>query len=194
MGISTPAQVLMVQEFIDSIVLDNRLLRDLRGLQRMRRHFAGEMTLIVNEACLPGCVYRTQHFYEMGYADIVPQSLCQQTLAEMPWLRLTGAWILPRHLHYDGLYDSLKLAGRVTLREPARYFQVLEAYTRRQEILPRDLGGGPASLIEPLEISDEMFEKTLHCDKNCLVCTACRDYYEPAVLTIHQGNLYAEAG
>jgi collagenase-like PrtC family protease len=186
MGVSTPAQVLMIREFVDSIVLDNRLLRDLHGLRRMRRSFSGEITLIVNEACLPGCVFRTQHFYEMGYSETAPQSLCLQTLEEMPWLRMTGAWVLPRHLHYyDGLYNSLKLAGRVTLRDPQRYFQVLDAYIQRKNILPRDIGGGPASLIEPVDISDELFEKTLRCDKNCLVCSACSDFYEQALLAIH---------
>jgi hypothetical protein len=182
MGISTPAQALVVQEFVDSIVLDSRLLRDLSGLKRMRRAYAGEICLIVNEACLPGCVYRTQHFYEMGYSEHAPQSLCQQTLEEMPWLRLTGAWVLPQHLHYyDGLYDSLKLAGRVTLRDPARYLQVLEAYLERKNALPHEIGGGPASPLAPLQISDEFFKHVLDCDKNCLICSACHAYYESAL-------------
>ncbi len=182
MGIYTPAQVLMVQEFVDSIVLDNRLLRDLRGMHRMRHTYAGEICLIVNEACLPGCVHRTQHFYEMGYSDTAPLSLCQQTLDEMPWLRLTGAWILPQHLHYyDGLYDTLKLAGRVTLRDPARYFQVLDEYIERKNALPNKIGGGPASPLDPIHISDAFFEKILHCDKNCLLCATCRNYYQAAL-------------
>jgi hypothetical protein len=189
MGIATPAQALVVQEFVDSIVPDNRLLRDLRGLRQLRRHFAGEISLIVNEACLPGCVYRTQHFYEMAYAETPPPSLCLRTLEDMPWLRLTGGWVLPRHLHYyDGLYDTLKLAGRVTLRDPARYFQVLSAYVNRTALLPRDIGGGPASVLEPMDISDELFEQTLHCDKNCLACPACRDYYEQAVAALGESR------
>jgi collagenase-like PrtC family protease len=196
MGISTPAQVLMVQEFVDSIVLDNRLLRDLRGLRRMRSDFSGEICLIVNEACLPGCVYRTQHFYEMGYSETEPESLCQQMLDEMPWMRLTGAWVLPQHLHYyDGLYNSLKLAGRVTLRDPARYFQVLGAYVRRESILPRDIGGGPASLTEAIDMPDVLFEKILRCDKNCVVCGVCHAYYKQALVSHSQGiNFHVEAG
>ena len=182
MGISTPAQVLIVRDYVDAIAADTRLIRDLRGLQRLRRAFSGELRLIVNEACLPGCPFRTQHFYEMGLGDFYPQSLCQQTLDERPWLRLTGAWILPRHLaHYEGLYDSLKLAGRVTLRDRARYLQVLNAYIQREEILPRDIGGGPASVLEPIDMPDELFQFILHCDKNCHVCTVCRDYYEQAI-------------
>jgi len=182
MGIATPAQALIVRDYVDAITADGRLIRDLRGLQRLRGAFPGEIRLIVNEACLPGCPFRTQHFYEMGYGEFYPQSLCQQTLNEHPWLRLTGAWILPRHLvYYEGLYDSLKLAGRVTLRDCARYLKVLSAYVHREEILPRDIGGGPASVLEAIDMSDELFEFILHCDKNCHTCSTCRDYYQQAI-------------
>jgi len=185
MGISTPAQVLMIQGCVDSIVLDNRLLRDLFGLQRIRRTYSGDICLIVNEACLPGCPYRTQHFYEMGYGRDFPQSLCQEILNEHPWLRLTGAWILPQHLvYYEGLYDSLKLAGRVTLRDQARYYQVLDAYIHRKKLLPRDIGGGPASILDHIDMPDKLFEKILHCEKNCFTCTVCRDYYERAAFKL----------
>lgn len=191
MGVSRPAQVLMVQDCVDAITVDNSLVRDLRGLRRLRDVFAGELRLIVNEACIPGCLYRTQHFYEMGYGNSYPQSLCQQALNERPWLRLTGAWILPRHLvYYEGLYDSLKLAGRVTLRDRVRYLAVLSAYVYREEILPRDIGGGPASVLEAIDMPDDLFEYILNCDKNCCTCSICRDYYEQAVtrLTIQKGG------
>jgi hypothetical protein len=178
MGIDRPWQMLVVQEWVDAITPDNTLVRDLAGLRRLRAAFSGELRLIVNEACIPGCPYRTQHFYEMGYGDSYPQSLCQRMLEEHPWLRLTGAWILPRHLaHYEGLYDSLKLAGRVTLRDRDIYLTVLHAYVHREDILPKDIGGGPASVLEAIDISDELFETTLHCGKDCHTCSICRDYY-----------------
>lgn len=182
MGVARPAQALMVQDCVDAITADNSLVRDLDGLRRLREAFAGEIRLIVNEACIPGCPYRTQHFYEMGYGDFLPQSLCEHMLAERPWLRLTGAWILPRHLvHYEGLYDSLKLAGRVTLRDRARYLAVLGVYVNREHILPKDIGGGPASVLEAIDVPDEWFQLVLHCDKSCHACSICRDYYEQAV-------------
>jgi hypothetical protein len=177
MGIATPAQVLMVRDDVDAITADSRVLRDLPGLQRLRDAFAGEIRLIVNEACLPGCPYRAQHFYEMGYGNFYPQSLCQQMLSEQPWLRLTGAWILPQHLfHYAGLYDTLKLAGRVTLRERARYIRVLHAYIHREKLLPREIGGGPASVLTDMDLPDELFATILRCEKNCHACPVCRDY------------------
>jgi hypothetical protein len=189
MDIATPLQALMAQDCVDAIAPSNRLVRDLRGLKRLRLAFPGEIRLLVNEACLPGCPYRTQHFYEMGYGQFLPKSLCQQMLDERPWLRLTGAWILPQHLvHYEGLYDSLKLAGRVTLRERIKYLTVLEAYVQRRPLLPGDIGGGPASVLEVIGISDEWFEHVLYCAKNCHTCLICQDYYKKSKLLNTEEN------
>lgn len=199
MGISRPAQALVVRDYVDALTPDNSLVRDLKGLGRLRQAFAGEIRLLVNEACIPGCLHRVQHFYEMGYGASYPQSLCQQMLEEHPWLRLTGAWILPRHLtYYEGLYDTLKLAGRVTLRDRDKYFAVLNAYVHRKDMLPKDIGGGPASILEPVDISDALFEMILHCDKNCHACRACQNYYEQAIeangLQIHKEVLDGKEG
>lgn len=180
-GISAPAQALVASGYVDALGPDTRLVRDLPGLARLRAAFPGEIRLLVNEACLPGCLFRTQHFYEMAYGSAFPRSLCQEVLEERPWLRLTGAWILPRHLRfYDGLYDSLKLAGRVTLRDPQHYLTVLAAYVQRQPILPRDIGGGPASPLDPIDVSDEWFEFVLKCDKRCDACLVCRQEWHRA--------------
>jgi collagenase-like PrtC family protease len=182
MGIISPLQALVVRDWVDAVGPDTRLTRDLEGLRRLRAAFSGEIRLLVNEACIPGCLFRTQHFYEMGYGETLPLSLCQQMLEDRPWLRLTGAWILPRHLgYYEGLYDSLKLAGRVTLRDPERYLSVLDAYVHRTAILPRDIGGGPASPLDTLDVTDDWFEYVLHCDKRCDTCLVCRKQYEQAL-------------
>jgi hypothetical protein len=179
MAIASPLQALVAGEYVDAIGPDTRLVRDLAGLARLRRAYKGEIRLLVNEACLPGCLFRVQHFYEMGYGDVFPRSLCEQVLEKHPWLRLTGAWILPRHLAlYEGLYDTLKLAGRVTLQDRSRYLAVLGAYVNREPIMPTDLGGGPASPLHGFDVSDEWFEFVLHCDKRCDTCSVCRDYYE----------------
>ena len=97
-------------------------------------------------------------------------------------MRLTSGWILPQHLHlYAGTYDECKLAGRVTLRDPERFRSVLSAYMNRHPMLPRDIGGGPASVLEPIDIEESFFVKTLTCGHNCHTCTLCRDYYAAAV-------------
>lgn len=179
LSIATPMQALVAAPWVDAISPDTRLVRHLADLRRLRASYAGELRLLVNEACLPGCPFRTQHFYEMAYGDRFPRSLCEPILQAAPWLRLTGAWVLPRHLHhYDGLYDTLKLAGRVTLQDPRRYLSVLDAYVHRRDILPRDIGGGPASPLNGLKVDDEWFEFVIHCDKRCDRCGVCREYYD----------------
>jgi collagenase-like PrtC family protease len=182
MGIRTALQALVVRDWVDVIAPDTSLVRDLRALGRLRSAFSGEVRLLVNEACIAGCPYRTQHFYEMGHGTGYPKSLCDEMLLERPWLRLTGSWILPRHLdHYGGLYDTLKLAGRVTLRDPDRYLSVLGSYVNHESILPKDIGGGPASPLEPLDVTDEWFEQVLSCDKRCDICEVCQKEYERAL-------------
>jgi hypothetical protein len=178
MGISTPSQVAYLDSAVDSLTPDTRLSHDLPGLEKLKSTFGGRIRLLVNESCLPGCPLRTQHFYEMAYSKTFPHSLCQSLLEQSPWLRLTGGWILPQHLHYyDGVCDSWKLAGRVTLKDPLKYRQVLAAFMGRTPLRPADIGGGPASVLAPVEIPDRFFENILHCDKDCGRCSVCRDFY-----------------
>ena len=177
MDIATPHQVLALGEVFDVIVPSNRIMRQRASLAALRRAFPGRIRLMVNEACIPGCPLRVQHFHEMCQGLPHPRSLCEPMLRDNPWLRLTGAWVLPQHLHfYDGLYDELKLAGRITLREPARYRQVLGAYIHRRSLRPNEIGGGPASVLNPMDISEEFYAKTLECGLQCHECSLCRDY------------------
>lgn len=184
MDISSTNQLLMVENAFDVIVPGSRIMRDLRSLQDLRKAFHGKIRLIVNEACLPGCPYRVQHFFEMARNTIAfPDSLCAHLLEQKPWMRLTGAWVLPQHLHcYDGLCDELKLAGRVTLNDPAKYRRVLAAYLNRQPLLPSEIGGGPASVLEPIEIDEVFYARTLRCDHQCDRCTLCSAYYEESCM------------
>ncbi len=179
MDIVQPNQVLMLQGVCDTLVPSSRIMRDLPALKAVREAFFGKIRVIVNEACLPNCPFRVQHFYEMGSNNIGhPHSLCSKLLQEFPWLRLTGAWVLPQHLHlYDGVYDELKLAGRVTLRDPAKYRKAFEAYIHSTPLFPNEIGGGPASVLDPIDISEEFFAQTLHCGRQCHKCTVCQEYW-----------------
>lgn len=162
LDISTPIQVAMLGDIFDVLVPSSRILRDLASLGAVRRTFPGAIRLIVNEGCLPGCIFRVQHFYEMGSGTDYPRSLCEEFLDRHPELRLLGAWILPQHLpFYQGLFDELKLAGRVTLQEPESYRKVLEHYIRGFSLMPHQIGGGPATVQEPMDVSEEMFRDLL---------------------------------
>jgi hypothetical protein len=182
MDIARQHQAALLNGVCDTLVPASRIMRDYSGLKAIRQAFHGKIRLMVNESCLPDCLCRTQHFTEMASVEKEPQSLCRELLERNPWMRLTGAWVLPQHLHFfAGVVDEMKLAGRVTLQNPEKYLQVLEAYISRIDLTPDRIGGGPASVLSPLSISGEFYGKTLHCGKQCHSCTECRAYYQNSV-------------
>jgi collagenase-like PrtC family protease len=179
MDIFSPNQLTMINGIFDVLVPSSRIVRNLPALFSLKKSFKGSIKIIVNEGCLPNCVFRTQHFYEMGAKLEYPKSLCNEILEKKPWLRLTGSWILPQHLHfYHGIYDKLKLAGRVTLQNPYYYREVFEAYIFRKKRFPNKIGGGPASVKIPMPIEDEFFKQILYCNKECNRCTICQEKYD----------------
>lgn len=182
MDITKPYQANMLNGICDTLVPSSRIMRDLPALQCLSNAFSGRIRLIVNEACLPGCPYRIQHFHEMGNDFFYPQSLCSELLKRMPWLRITGGWVLPQHVHlFAGIFDELKIAGRVTLREPEKYMKVLDAYISQNPLTPDKIGGGPASVLDPIFISEKYYSDTLACNRNCHQCVLCQQYYEAAL-------------
>ena len=179
MRINSPEQIPYLERVVDSISIDTTIIRDLKKIGAIRDCYSGSIKLIVNEGCLPGCPFRIQHFYEMNSDLPHPASLCEKLLEELPWLRLKSAWILPQHLHfYDGLYDIIKLAGRVTLKEPNKYMKVFQAYLEQTPLSPHEIGSGPGGLDKKIPISDEFFYQTITCDKNCSQCDICKCYYD----------------
>lgn len=179
MDIHAPNQIQMLGGVFDRIVPSGKILRHRAALLNLKKGFSGKIRLLVNEACIPGCIFRVQHFFEMSSSAIGhPDSLCQDMLSKDPWLRLTGVWVLPQFLDlYDELCDEYKLAGRVTLKDPENYMQVLGSYINRDVLNPFEIGGGPASPPEWMHISREFFEFTLTCDQQCTSCSYCRDYW-----------------
>jgi hypothetical protein len=181
MDVAEPYQLQTIEGICDTVVAPTRIMRNRPALRRLRAAWRGRIHLLVNEACLPACPYRTQHFHEMGNGFAEPKSLCQELLAAKPWLRMTSVWVLPQHLHlFDGLFDGLKLAGRATLQDPARYAAVLRAYIRRAPMTPDQIGGGPASVLKPIDISEEFYVETLECGRECHLCSKCREVYTHA--------------
>lgn len=179
MRINSPEQIAYLQVCTDSISLDTAILRDIGRIKAIREAYPGVIKLIVNEGCLPGCPFRVQHFFEMNSDLPHPESLCEKLLKAQPWLRLKSGWILPQHLHfYDGLYDMVKLAGRVTLQDPEKYMTVFRAYLERTHLPANEIGCGPAGLLKDIPITEEFFYTTLTCNKNCMACDICKAYYE----------------
>jgi hypothetical protein len=179
MEIYNEQQLAMMGEVFDTLVPSNRVLRDISTLKILKKKFKGKIRIMVNESCLLSCIYRTQHFYEMSNPEITyPHSLCNNLLKKQAWFRLTGAWVLPQHLYlFKGLFDEIKLAGRVTLQDPEKYSKVLESYFYEKPLKPYEIGGGPASVGIPVDIDTEFYKYTLSCKKNCTTCSICADYW-----------------
>lgn len=187
MDITQPNQALMLRGVCDVLVPGAGVMRHLAALHTLKRAFDGRVRLLVNEACLCGCPYRLQHFHEMCSGIPAPESLCNHLLDREPWMRLTGAWVTPQLLHlYDGVYDELKLAGRATLEDPAKYLKVFSSYVERKPLLPRDIGGGPASVLEPIDMPEELYAYTLQCGHNCHACRRCEVHYRREINALEQ--------
>jgi collagenase-like PrtC family protease len=173
--VTEPGQVKALGNVFNVLVPSTRMTRRPDRLALIRSAFRGRIRLLVNEACLDSCLDRKQHFYEMAHSEVVPESLCSDQLRREPWLRLTGAWILPQHVdQIDPLVDEFKLAGRITLRKPEHYKYVLRAYLSRSALWPDEIGGGPASVLSHVSVPLAYFQWMLHCDHACGNCFICQ--------------------
>jgi hypothetical protein len=192
MDVFTAQQAMLLNGIFDILVPASRILRNLQALQKIRLAFHGKIRLLVNESCIPGCLCRNQHFYEMANGEInFPRSLCDEIIASDPWLTLTGSWVLPQHLHlFEGIFDEIKLSGRVSLQNPEKYLNVVDSYINSKPLTPDNIGGGPASVPVPIEISEEFYRKTLNCENNCHTCALCRDYFEIEKKRINDKQLF----
>ncbi|MBI4615145.1 MAG: hypothetical protein HY720_16140 [Planctomycetes bacterium] len=185
MEIAEPAQVESIRGWADVLVPASWIVRDHRRLSALRRVFAGRIKILVNEGCLVRCPWREAHFKAMNLG-IAARPLCAECVEEEPWRRLTGAWILPQHLDLlQGLFDVVKVSGRGTLLDPARWMGVVEAYFRGEGWDVHEIGMSTAGPREPIPITREFYESTLHCRKNCDSCTVCRDYYARSAPSRH---------
>lgn len=152
----------------------HRVLGERDTLRDLQAAFGGKLRLLLNEGCLPGCEFRRQHFEEMSDGRPWPRSLCAPTLLVEPWRRLTGAWILPQHLHLlDGCHHEYKLAGRITLSDPHLYQMVCDAYLNRIALWPHQIGAGPASVLRPVILREEFYHYLLGCGGQCGSCRLC---------------------
>jgi len=173
--VAEASQARLLRDVFDVLVPSTRMLRCPERLAALRTSFGQKLRLLVNEGCLAPCLDRKQHFFEMGTGCGVPKSLCELRLTRDPWLRLTGTWILPQHLHLlDPVADQYKLAGRVTLRDPEHYRKVLRAYVQRRALWPHEIGGGPASVLSRLSIPRTHAQAAMACDHVCADCRFCR--------------------
>jgi hypothetical protein len=179
MEIAAPVDLAPVIGFADVVTPASWVVRDYATLATLRSAFDGRIKLLVNEGCLVRCPWRRAHFTQMNSSMAEPPTLCGDALEKQPWLRLTGAWILPQHLHLlDGLFDIVKIAGRGTIHTADDWLDIAHAYLDRTPLTPDRIGVGPSGPDRGWTIETGFYEATQHCDKRCETCTVCSQEYD----------------
>ena len=182
-----------VAGLFDSFHVQRERNRDLAALRELLA-WAGargkRLHLLVNSGCLPDCpgqVFHDNmvaHEAEIDETDNIPgwtPHVCWHFFRDRRnWPALLGAtWVRPEDLHhYEGLFETVKLATRMHARPRA----VIDAYVRRR------WRGNLLDLMEPAfspalaphildneAFPDDFFQRTATCDRRCDRCDYCRD-------------------
>ena len=168
----------------------NRDLARLAELKAWAESAGKRLYVLANSGCLAFCAGQVchdnmvAHEQEIDETDNIPDwtpHVCWNYFrqrANWPAV-LAGAWVRPEDLHhYDGLFETVKLATRMH----ARPRMVIDAYARRR------FRGNLLDLFEPSfsplfapyvldneRFPAEWFGRTTSCDGRCQCCDYCRD-------------------
>ena len=72
MFIRNPHQALEVKDIADTIILDRNVNRDLPLIREIKEVSGKHIRLLVNEACVPECINRVQHFNRISHQTGAP--------------------------------------------------------------------------------------------------------------------------
>jgi len=155
--------------------------------------------MLANSGCLRFCSGQTFHDNLVAHEDEVDETVnipgwtphvCWAYLREPDnWpVILQSTWIRPEDLHhYDGLFDTVKLATRMSSRPRL----IIQSYANRRfrgNLLDLfEPGFSPAlapSLIDNDKFPLDWFGRTSTCDRKCHRCTYCRDVLEQVITRI----------
>lgn len=195
MFIRNPHQAIEVRHMADAIILDRNVNRDLALIREIKAAFGKHIRLLVNEACVPECMNRVQHFNRISHQAEEPQPFhlpCVQRYHNDPAVLFKSPIIRPEDLHhYEGLADSIKVATRASSTEKVEL--ILKAYTtgrfdgnlfdivesggldsylvQCREMHKADTIGEPC--LDNTAVPKDFFETVTHCDRFCQKCNYC---------------------
>ncbi len=166
----------------------NRDLEHLRELKAWADDAHKRLIILINSGCMIHC--SGQSFHDNMVAHEAEIDECRNVTdwnAHTCWRFLQdpanrvsvlqNTWVRPEDLHhYEGLFDTVKLATRMH----ARPRTVIDAYVNRRfrgNLLDlMEPGFGPAfapSVIDNTRFPDDWFERTSTCDRRCHACDYC---------------------
>ncbi len=196
MEIGDPQGMDYIAELFDSFYLKreyNRSSEKLKAARGWCDQNGKKLYGLANSGCLNFCSVHNFHDNLVAHeAEIAGrdnayqfEGQCREYLREKHdrWLEITN-FIRPEDVHlYEGLFDGMKLATRVS-----RHFaRIIDSYVRGSYYgnLPELLEPNHADLFYPRVIENQKLdpyftERTLHCNKNCNACGYCRKVQQQA--------------
>ena len=207
MKIGTVKGMEYLADLFDSFHVQRDYNRDLARLKELKEwaDAAGKkLILLANSGCFAHCSGQTFHDNLVAHEaeicevnnlrDFTPY-VCWRALKKREnWhMLLENTWIRPEDIHhYEGLFDTVKLATRMH----ALPGLVIGAYARGYHVGNLlDLfepGFGPALapyIIDNTAFPKDWFERTTNCNKQCHTCAYCRSVLERVLLNTEKGDV-----
>ena len=202
MRIGTVKGMQYLADVFDSYHVQREHNRDpayLRELKTWADDAGKRLIMLVNSGCMIHC--SGQSFHDNMVAHEAEIDECRNVTdwnAHTCWRFLQdpanrvsvlqNTWVRPEDLHhYEGLFDTVKLATRMHARPRA----VIDAYVNRRfrgNLLDlMEPGFGPAfapAVIDNTRFPDDWFERTSTCDRRCHACDYCAQVLERVLVEV----------
>lgn len=200
MKIGTVKGMEYVSDLFDSFHVQREYNRDFKHLGQLKKwadDHGKKLVLLANSGCFAHCSGQIFHDNLVAHEaeicevnnvrDFTPY-VCWRALKDREnWpILLQNTWIRPEDIHhYDGLFDTVKLATR-THSLPG---MVIDAYVRRQfygntlDLFEPGFGRALAPyIIDNSAFPKDWFTRVSACDKLCHSCGYCKDVLQQVLL------------
>lgn len=193
MKIGTVKGMEYLSDLFDSFHVQRDYNRDMRHLQHLKQWADAnnkKLVLLANSGCFVNCSGQIFHDNNVSHEseisevknldDFNPYVCWRQLLDEKNWVKLLqNTWIRPEDIHhYEGLFDTVKLATRIHERPGL----VIDAYAKRRfagntlDLFEPTFSGALAPfIIDNTAFPKNWFKKTTECDKMCHKCNYCEE-------------------
>jgi collagenase-like PrtC family protease len=200
MRIGTIQGMEQLAELFDSFYVQREYNRDPQRLAALKA-WADEndkgLLMLANSGCFAHCSSQSFHDNMVAHdaqidrqrnlKGFVPMACWRLLKDRRNWpMILQGSWVRPEDLHhYEGLFETVKLATRMHQRPRL----VLDAYVRgsyRGNLLDLfEPGFGPALapfVIDAARLPEDWFARTRSCGRSCVDCSYCAEILESALV------------
>ena len=202
MEIGTSEGIDYLAEYFDSFYLKREYNRDFAAIKKMREFcdaHGKQLFGLANSGCLNFCSARTFHDNLVSHENEIVsednaydfEGLCYTYLKNPEkrenWLSITN-FIRPEDVAlYEGLFDGLKLATRVSTNAS----RIIRAYTNGVfcGAVTDLLEPNHAAMFYPTVIENSLFpldfaSVTGNCDKNCMKCGYCKQVLKNSTILL----------